>query len=440
MRVGSIRVSRFRNIQDATVEPSHRLNFFLGKNGQGKTSLVEAIGYLSTLKSFRGSSSDELLNWRDSQGEVRLNIALEGEAGASGPKSELKVTFLRESEKVIRTAFINGKGYRSSSHFLKQRFGNFELGFHAIVFNPSDHELVRGEPALRRQFLDRVLAAESEAYLQNLARYQKNLEQRNSLLKNQENYARSEFSNLLKSYTDPLIHLGAAIVHARLKWIQKATPAVRKFQKKIAPTQPEAGLFYRSSFVHHFSSKNDADFSSENAVKISYFNRLGLDHFTGQGDPPSIELLEQLYAKKLSDLAMIELRSRVTAAGPHRDDWGILLGDQVLQGHGSQGEVRSALLALKLAEIENFQNETGHRPVLILDDFSSELDRSRREFLLDFLSQTELQTFVTATEDPVESFESLSDQSSWRQKLKGKWFRIESGQISEVLEVRDERE
>ncbi|MBL7715908.1 MAG: DNA replication and repair protein RecF [Bdellovibrionales bacterium] len=426
MRVGSIRVSRFRNIQEATLEPSHRLNFFLGKNGQGKTSLVEAISYLSSLKSFRGSSSDELLNWQDTQGEIRLRIASEGLPGddpaLSGPQSELKVTFLRESEKVIRTAFINGKGYRSSSHFLRQRFGNYELGFHSIVFNPSDHELIRGEPALRRQFLDRVLSAENETYLEDLSRYQKVLEQRNSLLKDQEQFGprSADFQNYLKSYTDPLIQLGARITHARLKWVQKALPRLEKFQKKIAPNQPKAGLFYRSSFATFFDEKPSNNIG------------LDLDHFSGQGDPPSIELLEQLYSKKLSDLAMIELRSRVTGAGPHRDDWGILLGQHFLHGHGSQGEVRSALLALKLTEIENFQEETGHRPVLILDDFSSELDRSRREFLLAFLSETELQVFVTATEDPIEAFESLNDRSAWREKLNGKWFRVDSGQIVEV--------
>ncbi len=104
--------------------------------------------------------------------------------------------------------------------------------------------------------------------------------------------------------------------------------------------------------------------------------------------------------------------------GPHRDDWALILGHQPLKGFGSQGEVRSALIALKLSEIELFKKRTGHRPILLLDDFSSELDRDRREFLLSYLSETDLQVFVTSTEEPPFSPEKG-----------GKLFRVSDGQI-----------
>jgi DNA replication and repair protein RecF len=131
------------------------------------------------------------------------------------------------------------------------------------------------------------------------------------------------------------------------------------------------------------------------------FNNKGLNsvHFAGQGHLPSLELLEQVFWSKVSALEAAERKTGHSLVGPHRDDWAFFLGNQTLKGHGSQGEVRSALLALKLSEIELFRNRTGHRPLFLLDDFSSELDRERRSFLLKYLTETDLQTFVTTTED-----------------------------------------
>jgi DNA replication and repair protein RecF len=122
-------------------------------------------------------------------------------------------------------------------------------------------------------------------------------------------------------------------------------------------------------------------------------------HFTGQVRLPSLELLEQHYLAKVAALSESEKRAGFSLVGPHRDDWTFLIGGHVLKGHGSQGEIRSALLALKLCELALFQKETGHKPIFLLDDFSSELDQQRRHYLLKFLMETDLQTFVTTTED-----------------------------------------
>jgi DNA replication and repair protein RecF len=122
-------------------------------------------------------------------------------------------------------------------------------------------------------------------------------------------------------------------------------------------------------------------------------------HFAGQAELPSLELIEQFFWAKISAFEAIERKMGYSLVGPHRDDWTFFMGDQLLKGHGSQGEVRSTLLALKLSEIALFRKETGHRPIFLLDDFSSELDEKRRSFLLEFLLETDLQTFVTTTED-----------------------------------------
>jgi DNA replication and repair protein RecF len=148
---------------------------------------------------------------------------------------------------------------------------------------------------------------------------------------------------------------------------------------KIAPRQASLGVFYEPTFLD----------------PRERFQRL----FAGQEEAPSLHLLELRLMERIREVEGREMRLGTTLVGPHRDDWGIVIGGRDLKGHGSQGEVRTALLALKLSEIDSFQKKTGHRPVLLLDDFSSELDRERRLFLLNFLNETDLQVFVTTTED-----------------------------------------
>ncbi len=387
MKVDSLTLRNFRNIRESTYRPSPQLNFLLGRNGQGKTSFLEAIGFLSSLRSFRGSKSNEVIRWNESLAEIECDIG-----AASDWKTSLKVVFERDiadPDRASKIAFINGKPYKSPTAFLSQRFGQFELGFHSVIFNPSDHDLVRGEPTLRRGYLDRVLAAEDIKYLKALQKYQRLLQQRNALLKSFEGTRPPGGTELLLGFTEPMAEYGAYIGLRRLEWLQRANFQLSDLMRKIIPTEVELRAIYLSNWVPKIES-----LSLENDTLTSV-------HFAGHGQLPSLELLEQAFWKRLSVLEPAELRSGHSLVGPHRDDWTFYLGSQVLKGHGSQGEVRSALLALKLAEIELFQTSTGHQPVFLLDDFSSELDRERRTFLLDFLSHSNLQVFVTTTEESI---------------------------------------
>ena len=380
MKVEKLTLRNFRNIEECILVPDGHLNFLVGSNGQGKTSLIEALSYLATLRSFRGAKTEEVIQWGQPHAEISCVLS------DQDWKTEIKIVF-SDGERSSKTAFINGKPYKSSTQFLSQRFGSFELGFHTVVFNPSDHDLIRGEPAIRRSYLDRVLSAEDVEYLKVFQKYQRTLVQRNALLKSDGPISR-ESKDVLAGFSEPLIEYGSWIVLKRLNWIQKLNSHLNNVVHKIAPNQPDLVAFYASNWVPEFQ-----DLSICN-------NKLGSGHFTGQSPPVSLEILVQSFRKKLSALEGAELKTRSTLVGPHRDDWTMILGGQALKGHGSQGEVRSALLALKLSEIELFRKETGHRPLLLLDDFSSELDRERRAFLLRYLSETDLQVFVTTTEDP----------------------------------------
>ena len=386
MKVEKLVLKNFRNIEESEFIPSSRLNFLVGQNGQGKTSYLEALSFLGTLRSFRGSKAHEIIRWRQSSAEVKCTVATGDDDSWS---AELRILFESadpQIPKATKVAFINDKPYRSSTSYLSQRFGHYEMGFHTVIFNPSDHDLVRGEPALRRAYLDRVIAAENVAYLKTLQKYQRLVEQRNAVLKDYWQ-RQKEGKELLWGFTEQVARHSALLTLERLKWISDVAHRINHTVHQIAPKQPDLNLFYQSNWVPEIEN-----LSSSN-------NSLSQVHFAGHGPLPSLELLEQGFWKQANTLEAAEWRIGHSLVGPHRDDWAFFSGNQPLKGHGSQGEVRSALLALKLSEIDLFRNRTGHRPLFLLDDFSSELDRERRSFLLRFLSETDLQVFVTTTED-----------------------------------------
>jgi DNA replication and repair protein RecF len=155
---------------------------------------------------------------------------------------------------------------------------------------------------------------------------------------------------------------------------------------KIAPRQSRIGLIYTLKWLE----KNEA-FFSENSD-------LSQVHFAGHTPLPSLQELNALMRTQFARVAQDEQRLGSTLIGPHRDDWSVEFNGKSLRGRGSQGEVRTALLALKLTEIESFRQATGHRPILLLDDFSSELDLERRQYLMSFLESTDLQVFISSTD------------------------------------------
>jgi DNA replication and repair protein RecF len=389
MRLIQFQLTSFRNIPGLNISPSSGLNFFVGKNGQGKTSCIEAIAYLSSLRSFRGSTSEEMIQWNSDQSVIHGLVSPE----VGDLQVDLRVTFQKENFRIKKLASINGKKLSSSGQYLLQRFGQIELGFHTIVFNPSDHQLIQGDPSGRRKYINQVLSAEQGDTIELISNYQRALEQRNRLLKDGLRPTNSQ----VLGFTDQLIPLGSEIILRRLQWFKSVHPHLKRHAALIAPRQPEISVEYESSVL-----------DSNNG-----FQRV----FTGQEEVPSLQILERNFREKFEFHSDKEGRTGTTIVGPHRDDWRILLGSRVLKGHGSQGEVRTSLLALKLSEIDSFQEKTGHQPVLLMDDFSSELDRERRNFLLSLVQSSPLQVFVTTTE--------------WLPEYGGKVFNVEDGEVSE---------
>jgi len=389
MKVQYLSLKNFRNIEEAVLKPDPGLNLLVGLNGQGKTSIIEALSLLATLRSFRDSKTSHLIRWGAPAGQIDCTISSDDTSHGEW-KTDLRLIFQvtdKMASKASKIAYINQKPYSSSIGYLSQRFRSYGQGFHAVTFNPSDHDLIRGNPSTRRAYLDQVLAAENSQYLVALQKYQRVLIQRNSLLRSLAKSSGLTIPETLSEFTEQLCKYGCFLVHERLKWLLRVENPLNSMASRITSESVDLRMIYLSNWA-----PNSKNLSFDN-------NNLGTIHFTGQAHLPSLELLERSFWGKVSAFEAVERRMGYSVVGPHRDDWTFFMGNQVLKGHGSQGEVRSALLALKLAEIALFRKETGHRPLFLLDDFSSELDEKRRTFLLDYLLETDLQTFVTTTED-----------------------------------------
>lgn len=373
MHLQQLLIRNFRNITEAIIPIEQGVHYFHGLNGQGKTSILESIHVLSNLRSFR-DPHPQLCVQEGSEKSV-----IEGQFGfdQSNAKASLKVELVLGTGRFQKKAYVNGKLSRSSADFFGVKSRSAEVQFHAISLNPASTDLIRGEPTLRRNYLNLAVASENPSFLDTLKRYQKILDQKNALLKEPERYDQ----NLLSILNNALVKEGSEIILNRLKWVEKTAPKFEAFLAQIAPKQKPVFLgsktFQMPIFPGHF------------------------DPMLGRNLG---ELIAEVFHQKLDENRTQERARMSSLVGPHRDDLVFRVGSaEPGQGSdlvdvGSQGEVRSVLLALKLAELESFESETGVKPVFLIDDFSSELDEVRREFLLGYLRGSRHQVFVTATD------------------------------------------
>lgn len=368
MKLNKIILKNFRNCDYSQLEFKEGINFIYGNNGEGKTSVLEALSLLTTLRSFKTKNLIEIISYEKNS----LEISAEIEASQLIHKS--KIIFTKKDQKLNKEIFLNEKLMRTSSQYLNTRYGSIETAFHSICFNPSDHELVNGDPIQRRSYLDRVLSAESKSYYESLSRFKKALESRNYILKNGKGI------QSLDAFTEVFIEEGAKLTQWRLNWIQKINQTLEPFSKKIAENSNKIEIKLISKWL--FSPEKESEY------------------FTLQEGPERIKFCKNRMLSCLIDTKHLEKEAKTTLVGPQRDDWFFKFGNHSLKSVGSQGEVRTALLALKLSEIEMYQKNTEGNPLFLLDDFSSELDGERRKALIQYLKETPLQVFITSTEIP----------------------------------------
>lgn len=336
MKIHSLYIQQMRNIKKAEFFPNPELTVIAGQNGQGKTNLLECVWLLTGAKSFRTSKDYDLVHTDFEYGRLEGKI----ETGDIEKNIELFVGG-KQNDIKGRFAKINGVDYGRASSIAGI--------FTAVVFDPSYLRLVKGGPEERRKFLDAALCQLYPGYLTTLRRYNRALSQKNAQLKK---YHSRESNIILDAYDAELAAQGEEIIRKRAAYLQQ--------------TAPRAEILY------------DEISKGTEILKIKY--------------KPCC--LPGELAGLLSKKRNVDIQMGFCTAGPHREDFEFIINNTSARAFGSQGQQRSAVLSIKLAEAYTTKQITGQYPVLLLDDVLSELDESRQSFLLSKMG--EIQSIVTS--------------------------------------------
>lgn len=334
MIIKRLNCSGFRNFKEITVLPNENMNIIFGNNAEGKTNLLEAIWLFCGAKSFRGSKDREMVGFESEFAQNTCDYIL------GGIEKSAKITITKN-----RQAELNQKKLSSA--------GKLAGNFFCIVFSPQDLNLVNSGPAIRRRFLDTAIGQIYPLYNEKLRRYVKAVSQRNSILKD------SRYSGDLLGLLDDFEHTLSSLAFDILRYR-------RRYCELLSQTAPEIYSGIASNKEHI-----DIEYSSEIGKSNSVY-----------------EIFELYKASRREDII-----TKGTSIGPHRDDILINLDKRPLKNFGSQGQRRSAALALKLSEATVLKQVTGEYPIALLDDVMSELDKSRQNFILNHIKNW--QVFIT---------------------------------------------
>ena len=341
----------------------------VGENASGKTSLLEATFYLVTGRSFRTRYDNDCLRWHTPPGAL---AAVRGRVRrACGDSCRLAVT-LGAGHKAVR---VDGKPLAQ----LAELWGRL----HAVLFTPDDLQLIKGGPGARRRYLDVALSQLGRDFLFHLQRYGQALRQRNALLKQHESAGRA-LREEVAPWDEQLIEHGLPILRKRFDFLLALEPRAARLYEKIRGGEPETAETGQADGEAQTSAPREA-------LRLSYANFLHLDA------PSDEDTARKEYRERLREGLGDDLRRRMTNTGPHRDDFTVYLSGKPVRDFGSQGQIRSCVLALRLAEVVEMEARTGDPPLVLLDDLASELDPARKRQVLELLDPG-WQTFLTTTQ------------------------------------------
>ena len=354
MHVTEIFLKDYRNFEELKLDLSEGVNIFLGRNAQGKTNILESVYFASVLRS-RATKLADLIAWDGDAAFVKINFS----------KAEVsqEVAVELSAGKRSRRLFVNGELVRSKS---------FVGRLNSVIFAPEDLIMFRGSPAGRRQFLNAEISQASPVYYENLLVYNHIINQRNVLLKKiREGRARK---SSLETWNEQFAKYSARIVAERLITVDTLNDFARIIYKNISAQNEQFAIKYDLKYL-------DFDITQKNFYSEEF------KHY-----------LFAWYKKIIAEKSQRDIERGNSGFGPHHDDLRFFINDREIKLYGSQGQMRTAALSLKLSELEFLKYARGEYPVLLLDDVMSELDANRREQLLKFLKLKKIQTIITATE------------------------------------------
>lgn len=341
MFLKKIEIVNFRNYDDLNVKFNKKTNIIYGKNGQGKTNLLEAIYILGLTKSHRFFIDNNLIK------ENRKACKIKGILN----KNKIDYKFEIELTDKIKIIKIDSKEIKKISDYVSK--------MNVIIFYPEDLDLIKASPNIRRKFLNLEISQINPSYLTILSDYQKILKMRNEYLK-QENKEEESYYEVLETY---YVARAIEIYKIRNKFINRLNEYIEQ-------------IYYNISGIKGFNIKYEPN------ININEYDT---------------ETIRKAIKHNIYKLKKKELNLGVSLVGPHRDDLGFYIGDKNLKSYGSQGQQRLAIISLKLAEVQLFKQYIGDTPILLLDDVFSELDTKKKNLLLKYID-SHIQTMITTTD------------------------------------------
>lgn len=365
MKVTEFRGDGFRNLKQVVLQPGDGINIIYGQNAQGKTNLIEAIWLFSGARSFRSAKESKLIGF-DCQ---RAELSLEFDDTQRIQKANM--VFGAKNK-----YFLNRVELKSPTEYA----GNFLC----VVFSPAHLSIIQGSPSLRRKFLDSAICQIRPDYHHYLHQYEKVLYQRNSLLK--ELYRQPYLKDTIEVWDLQLAKLGTIVSLLRQDYTDKVAKFSHHIYQGISSQKENLQVEYQSTV---FDKLEDREYTQD---KVKH------------------------YLKQLENNLEQDIKQGFTGIGAHRDEVELLINNVSVKNYGSQGQQRSSILALKLAEAKLLKSITGNNPVILLDDVMSELDVSRQDYILNHVKGH--QVFITCC-----------DISNTLRLQHGEIFHVEDGRI-----------
>lgn len=385
MHITHLSLTNFRNYGRLELDLSPGPTLLVGDNAQGKTNLLEAVYYMATTRSPHADTDDQLINWeaeRLEQPVIVGRIVMHIQTGDGVKQLEMRLIRERRNGQATfrREALVNRRKVR-----LMDLLGELRV----VLFLPEDVGLVTGSPAERRRYIDITLCQVNRAYCRTLSTYNKLLEQRNALLRQlaEQGLSAEKGHDVLNVYSEQLIDAATMIFMQRTRFMRDMARGVQRVHyEQLTGGRETLRLRYLPRLQHSHTGSTRPD----DAEMMQFADWLET-HCTDR------DAIAERFRHALNNAITHDLLRGSTSVGPHRDDWQFWVNGRNLSSYGSRGQQRSAVLALKLAEIENVMTATNDAPVLLLDDVMAELDSDRRSLLVAYLASVR-QSLITTTD------------------------------------------
>ena len=390
MYLKHLSLTNFRSLTRLDVEIPRRVVLLVGANAQGKTSVLEAIYFLAAFTSFQTHVDRQIVNFHEAKNPLAVTrLVADYQRG--------KIKYHLEARLILEPSGVNGQRLRKEIllNGVKKHVSDIMGHFNAVIFVPQMSQIIEGAPDERRRYLNLALAQTIPTYARTLSEYNQALTQRNALLKTL--YERNGDANQLQVWDETLARLGAEIILWRIQAVQE----IERFASRIHHELTRGAEILRLAYEPAYDPlpKPDQQFGLKLDTPIDR-SALNLDD------------IQKGFLARLKNIRAEEISRGVTTIGPHRDDLRFIINKADVSDYGSRGQIRTTLLALKLAEVEWMKERTNEYPVILLDEVMAELDVNRRADLLKYVDKAE-QVLFTTTDTKLFSPEFVERSEIW---------------------------